>query len=249
DICYRYDVDGCSIPFQLPFFFKDLFTHSCARHDICYHCGVGELISRATCDLSFRNDTTTSCKLRYLTPEQSGGLLSYVPGLGKPSSTSHKQRLVEVVDDHEDELAVLLQEELKAFNSSQSNPSQSAYFVFFDIPRTTKVLVKWIELMKNDLSSLEKGSRGARRKRRFLVDDLRYVEGVIEKTICSTIYAATSLFRVTLDCKDIGYLACHFFSEIYYLGVHVFGGPNYHRSSEYYCKENFVPKCLPGSSL
>ena len=42
DPCDRRDVDptidGCSVPFGLPFFFKELFTPSCNRHDICYRC-------------------------------------------------------------------------------------------------------------------------------------------------------------------------------------------------------------------
>ncbi|CAL1540102.1 unnamed protein product [Lymnaea stagnalis] len=241
DTCYRYDVDGCSIPFQLPFFFKDLFTHSCARHDICYHCGVSYLIGRATCDLSFRNDTTTSCKKRYINT-----VLYYLPGVAQPPYAHNRQRLAEVVDNHKGELVLLLEEELRAFKPSQSNPGVSVYFIFFNIPRTTRVLIKWIELMKDDLSNITKvGERATISES----DDLKNVEGIAEKIICKTIYAATSLFGIRLDCEDIRYMACHFFSEVYYLGVHVFGGPHYLKAPEFYCKEDFVPKCLPGSPL
>ena len=30
--------NGCSIPFNLPWFYKEEFTPDCHKHDICYYC-------------------------------------------------------------------------------------------------------------------------------------------------------------------------------------------------------------------
>ena len=30
--------NGCSIPLDLDFFYRDLFTPACVKHDICYGC-------------------------------------------------------------------------------------------------------------------------------------------------------------------------------------------------------------------
>ena len=38
-------VNGCSIPFGLPFFYKSQFTPACNKHDICYSC-VSILMSK-----------------------------------------------------------------------------------------------------------------------------------------------------------------------------------------------------------
>ena len=31
-------VNGCSIPYDLPYFYKDVFEPDCNKHDICYAC-------------------------------------------------------------------------------------------------------------------------------------------------------------------------------------------------------------------
>lgn len=41
--CSNQHTDGCSIPFNLPWFYKDEFTPECRKHDICYAC-VSKLI-------------------------------------------------------------------------------------------------------------------------------------------------------------------------------------------------------------
>ena len=37
DVCADF-ANGCSVPFKLQYFNKDLFTPSCNRHDVCYRC-------------------------------------------------------------------------------------------------------------------------------------------------------------------------------------------------------------------
>ena len=37
DVCGSH-ADGCSIPLNLPFFYKDTFRSACDHHDICYGC-------------------------------------------------------------------------------------------------------------------------------------------------------------------------------------------------------------------
>ena len=37
DVCSTHS-DGCSIPFDLTFFYEKEFTPSCYKHDVCYDC-------------------------------------------------------------------------------------------------------------------------------------------------------------------------------------------------------------------
>ncbi|KAL4238249.1 hypothetical protein ACF0H5_002962 [Mactra antiquata] len=43
-------VNGCSIPANLPYFYKDVFRPDCNKHDVCYGCGEKFGISRRECD-------------------------------------------------------------------------------------------------------------------------------------------------------------------------------------------------------
>ncbi|XP_041373606.1 uncharacterized protein LOC121386683 [Gigantopelta aegis] len=62
DRCKRYSVNGCSIPGNLPFFYKDLFTGACNRHDVCYNCGRYRGVSRHTCDHDFLYKMKKQCR-------------------------------------------------------------------------------------------------------------------------------------------------------------------------------------------
>nr|KAG5712215.1 hypothetical protein BaRGS_014565 [Batillaria attramentaria] len=53
--------NGCSIPFNMNYFYKDLFTPSCNKHDICYGCGAKFGVSRASCDNKFRQNMASAC--------------------------------------------------------------------------------------------------------------------------------------------------------------------------------------------
>ncbi|XP_059164868.1 uncharacterized protein LOC131947645 [Physella acuta] len=107
DPCCRYDVDGCSIPFGLPFFYKGLFTPSCDRHDICYHCGVAFNISRTTCDLTFRYNTLKACDEEYNTTRQ-----------GEMTSLrDHKQTVLKLLQQKSDEFTQPLVDEIHFFQS------------------------------------------------------------------------------------------------------------------------------------
>ena len=35
--CYV-KANGCSVPFNMPFFYKRTFTPACNKHDVCYYC-------------------------------------------------------------------------------------------------------------------------------------------------------------------------------------------------------------------
>ncbi|KAK6185538.1 hypothetical protein SNE40_007747 [Patella caerulea] len=59
--CHRYTVNGCSIPYNLPYFYKQTFTPSCDRHDVCYTCGAVKGISKTTCDTKLYNDARAVC--------------------------------------------------------------------------------------------------------------------------------------------------------------------------------------------
>ncbi|XP_041372469.1 conodipine-P3-like [Gigantopelta aegis] len=62
DTCKRYIVNGCSIPGDLPFVYKDRFTAACNRHDVCYYCGKSRGVSRGTCDLDFFFNMMKTCR-------------------------------------------------------------------------------------------------------------------------------------------------------------------------------------------
>ncbi|KAL8599114.1 hypothetical protein ACOMHN_007830 [Nucella lapillus] len=53
--------NGCSIPFGCPFIYKETFTPSCNRHDMCYGCGADYGISKDDCDTNFLHEMTKAC--------------------------------------------------------------------------------------------------------------------------------------------------------------------------------------------
>ncbi|XP_076466848.1 conodipine-P3-like [Babylonia areolata] len=60
DQCAKY-ANGCSVPFGLPFAYKDEFTPDCNRHDVCYGCGSAHGLTRDDCDTAFLNDMRQTC--------------------------------------------------------------------------------------------------------------------------------------------------------------------------------------------
>ncbi|XP_060080246.1 conodipine-P1-like [Ylistrum balloti] len=53
--------DGCSIPGDLPFFYKETFTPNCNQHDICYYCALHYGLGRHDCDDLFLKNMEASC--------------------------------------------------------------------------------------------------------------------------------------------------------------------------------------------
>ncbi|XP_066915437.1 conodipine-P3-like isoform X2 [Clytia hemisphaerica] len=53
--------DGCSVPFNRPFPYKDEFRDACNMHDVCYVCGKTNNWTRAECDLAFLKDLRNYC--------------------------------------------------------------------------------------------------------------------------------------------------------------------------------------------
>nr|QNH72512.1 toxin candidate TRINITY_DN6453_c0_g1_i1 [Isarachnanthus nocturnus] len=55
-------LDGCSAPFgKNSFFYRDVFTPACFRHDICYRCGAMYSWTRKKCDEAFYRDMKAMC--------------------------------------------------------------------------------------------------------------------------------------------------------------------------------------------
>ncbi|CAH3042284.1 hypothetical protein pdam_00017255 [Pocillopora damicornis] len=54
--------NGCSIPFNLPYFYKKRFTPACNKHDVCYACGESNKWSRYQCDRAFKRDMDDLCQ-------------------------------------------------------------------------------------------------------------------------------------------------------------------------------------------
>lgn len=44
DVQCSADANGCSIPFNINFFFKEEFTPACNIHDVCYRCVSGSSV-------------------------------------------------------------------------------------------------------------------------------------------------------------------------------------------------------------
>ncbi|KAL9975615.1 hypothetical protein ACROYT_G012798 [Oculina patagonica] len=58
----RCDTNGCSIPGNLPYYYKSHFTPACNKHDVCYGCGVRNGWSRLQCDRAFYRDMLSVCR-------------------------------------------------------------------------------------------------------------------------------------------------------------------------------------------
>ncbi|XP_066915438.1 conodipine-P1-like isoform X3 [Clytia hemisphaerica] len=53
--------NGCSIPLDLSFPYKEVFKDVCNMHDVCYVCGKTNNWTRAECDLAFLKDLRNYC--------------------------------------------------------------------------------------------------------------------------------------------------------------------------------------------
>ncbi|XP_062606220.1 conodipine-P1-like [Saccostrea cucullata] len=62
-----YRANGCSIPGNLPFFYKNIFRPACNKHDQCYKCGSSRRyrISRFSCDNKFVRNMLSICRRRF----------------------------------------------------------------------------------------------------------------------------------------------------------------------------------------
>ncbi|CAH3129716.1 unnamed protein product [Porites lobata] len=58
--CYV-KTNGCSIPGNLPFFYKRTFKPACDKHDVCYYCGRHYRWKRDQCDEAFKDDMKKVC--------------------------------------------------------------------------------------------------------------------------------------------------------------------------------------------
>ncbi|XP_057305187.1 conodipine-P1-like [Hydractinia symbiolongicarpus] len=62
--CITQMTNGCSVPLNFPFPYKDVFLPACERHDICYQCGKQFNWTRGQCDNAFKANMLTMCKLK-----------------------------------------------------------------------------------------------------------------------------------------------------------------------------------------
>ncbi|VDI13923.1 Hypothetical predicted protein [Mytilus galloprovincialis] len=65
-------INGCSLPFHMPFFYKQKFTPSCNLHDMCYKCVIHFGKTKADCDSEFYQNMKTACNSlskRFLLPD------------------------------------------------------------------------------------------------------------------------------------------------------------------------------------
>lgn len=55
-------INGCTIPLDMKFFYKDDFSPACDIHDVCYFCGVQYGWSRKSCDEDFLRNMELICQ-------------------------------------------------------------------------------------------------------------------------------------------------------------------------------------------
>ncbi|KAK7114238.1 uncharacterized protein [Littorina saxatilis] len=80
ELCTKQNVtDGCSVPLQLPFFYKGQFKPACNRHDVCYTCGAGYGLTRADCDKAFLFDMRIACAHAAMIARQRANLPAIPP--------------------------------------------------------------------------------------------------------------------------------------------------------------------------
>ncbi|GFN97625.1 conopeptide [Plakobranchus ocellatus] len=148
--CKRYEGDGCSIPYHLPFFYKKQFTKSCDRHDICYHCGVAYGIPRSQCDNAFRNNTLATCKSNYLLPSQQLTAPAPPTVTRRNTKNEHKHRLINTMEKYGAEcLKSVIQKEINAFiQNYRGEPSKAEFLAWvFDHEVHVRMLAEWAKIL------------------------------------------------------------------------------------------------------
>ncbi|XP_001639340.2 uncharacterized protein LOC5519512 isoform X2 [Nematostella vectensis] len=58
-------INGCSVPGDLPFFYKKTFTPACRMHDVCYRCFNVYDWKKDSCDAVFKANMYSLCKEKY----------------------------------------------------------------------------------------------------------------------------------------------------------------------------------------
>ncbi|EDO47278.1 predicted protein [Nematostella vectensis] len=61
-------INGCSVPGDLPFFYKETFTPACRMHDVCYRCSNVFGWKKAPCDSVFKGNMYILCEKKYKVP-------------------------------------------------------------------------------------------------------------------------------------------------------------------------------------
>ncbi|CAG5116125.1 unnamed protein product [Candidula unifasciata] len=292
DICYRYDVSGCSIPFGLNFFYKKRFTPSCNRHDICYSCAVAYNMTRATCDRAFRHDTTTACRNDFLHSSFDKE---------NPRPREHIQKLqrqtdvLAILDKFAGKFKPIFWEVIASHNMLCNKMDKYECAHEFIQLYTDKVVTKWAgmlarylqvndnmvqksSLLQHFLPSIRKEHAASisgseintdlkherhdkfvfrQAKEKVILPRQKSPEGAFLesnsndnefcKKIQRNVLSSGSFNKLTVElkCTEIKLIQCMFFSEVYYMAVHLFGSSRFSYQSEFYCNESFVPQCLP----
>jgi len=266
DSCYRTDVDpsldGCSVPFGLPFPFKRLFTPSCNRHDICYRCGMTFGLSQRGCDLWFKDDTYRSCEKRYMA---AGGIIHVQSRSGQYSNKSFldldlddyssnaqmdiiaeqaKHDAIKTIRQMRAQMDGIFDKHFSKFVDEHSRSVQNTT----DFEQTLQISIRlstlkqnvirdWLDVFKNETSQrgLEEGEEPDVRQRSGMTVDV--------STTINGLFKIHPIF--SQDTEEL--LLCYLFSNLYFSVVRLFGGKYYRNPSLDYCQtQQFVPDCLDG---
>jgi len=215
DICDRYDVDGCSVPFHLPYFDKKTFTPSCNRHDICYHCGVSYSHNKTVCDNLFFTNMMGACDN------------SYMSQVSLPDVQLHKHQIVEIFQEYSSEFQSVVGRYLGGITGRISNIDELWKYaqIYQD-----EILLEWRWILQKHLTQKH-------------TEDRRHpllVKLLTKKSFVSS----RALENEEIAILGEALMRCQLHANEYWLAVAVFGKPSYHTEPEFYCQEAFVPKCL-----
>ncbi|BFZ19844.1 hypothetical protein BsWGS_22883 [Bradybaena similaris] len=148
DICYRYDANGCSIPFDLYFFYKKCFTPSCNRHDICYSCGVAYNITRATCDWSFRRDMINTCRREFMPASVETDTLA---SEDKLHTILRKKNVLSILDNRVEDFQSILEKLIPSYINLCDKLGKLKGTYAFTHHYTDHVVIQWAVLLARDL--------------------------------------------------------------------------------------------------
>ncbi|XP_005092852.1 uncharacterized protein LOC101852004 [Aplysia californica] len=152
DFCDRFEVNGCSIPFGLPFVYKQTFTPSCNRHDVCYQCGIAYDIPRSLCDTSFRDNMRGACEERYQSATDHAQELLVAPRKTASSLRRRKRKVLRILKEQQEVLRMVLRDHFSQWLGSDD--STASYNDFWRHAESVKdeVVIQWALLLISRLS-------------------------------------------------------------------------------------------------
>ena len=230
------------------------------------HQGVDYNVNRQRCDTSFRQDTLATCKFDYMALDP----LSSRHNIVRATNASHEARVLKALEEHGTGILVdVLIQEISVLRKTHPELTLKVFENWFANHETqVRMLAEWVIDLAQYLKRHGEKSEGPlkmsqvdlhRIKKHAMPLRSTMQEGYVDNSIieydwCADVKNYLKAHKKTLPpsagivCPDISYLTCNFFSEVYYLAVRIFAYIYYLQTAEFYCRESWVPKCLPNQT-